>query len=133
MHKSISTSASRKFKFNNQRSISKRKMGITKVESYNDQTLALATIFKALGHPARIAILEYLAKEKKCICGDIVTELPLSQASVSRHLQELKTAGLIQGTISGTSVCYCINEQHLPLIEQFKNQLYSPNINTCCP
>jgi predicted transcriptional regulator len=108
-------------------------MGITKVESYNDQTLALATIFKALGHPARIAILEYLAKEKKCICGDIVTELPLSQASVSRHLQELKTAGLIQGTISGTSVCYCINEQYLPVIEQFITHLNSPNINTCCP
>ncbi|MEY2652038.1 MAG: hypothetical protein RLZZ321_1131 [Bacteroidota bacterium] len=108
-------------------------MGITKVESYNDQTLTLASIFKALGHPARIAILEFLAKEKKCICGDIVTELPLSQASVSRHLQELKTAGLIKGTISGTSVCYCINEEHLPLIEQFNKQLYSPNTNTCYP
>lgn len=108
-------------------------MGITKLESYSNQTLELATVFKALGHPARIAILEYLAKEKKCICGDIVTELPLSQASVSRHLQELKTAGLIKGTISGTSVCYCINEQHLPLIERFINHLNSPKINSCCP
>ena len=65
-------------------------MGLTKTESYTTHTLGLATIFKALGHPARIAILEFIAKQTTCICGDIVTELPLSQASISRHLGELK-------------------------------------------
>ncbi|MEN9743332.1 MAG: hypothetical protein RLZZ65_1137 [Bacteroidota bacterium] len=107
-------------------------MGITKIESYSNQTLELATVFKALGHPARIAILEYLAKEKKCICGDIVTELPLSQASVSRHLQELKNIGLIKGSVSGTSVCYCLDDQHLSLIEQFTKHLISQTPSNCC-
>ena len=60
-------------------------MGITKVESYNEQTLTLASIFKALGHPARIAILEYLAKEKKCICGDIKWSVCGDIKSLCRH------------------------------------------------
>lgn len=107
-------------------------MGITKTDTYTDQTLAVASIFKALGHPARIAILEFLAKQTTCICGEIVAELPLSQASISRHLVELKAAGLIKGTISGTSVCYCINETHFPLINTFIQQLQTPTINTCC-
>jgi DNA-binding transcriptional ArsR family regulator len=64
---------------------------------------------KAIGHPARIAILQYLAKTNTCICGDLVEELGLAQATISQHLKELKNAGLIQGTIEGTSVCYCIN------------------------
>jgi len=107
-------------------------MGITKTETYTDQTLALAHIFKALGHPARIAILEFLAKQTSCICGEIVAELPLSQASISRHLQELKEAGLIKGTISGTSVCYCINETHFTFINAFISQLQTPINTSCC-
>ena len=107
-------------------------MGLTKTESYTTQTLALAQLFKALGHPARVAILQFLAKQKTCICGDIVSELPLSQASISRHLLELKETGLIKGTISGTSVCYCIHTEKLPLIIEFINQLQSPTNQTCC-
>ena len=107
-------------------------MGITKTDTYTDQTLALASIFKALGHPARIAILQYISAQTTCICGDIVAELPLSQASISRHLQELKTVGLIKGTISGTSVCYCINETHFPLINTFIQQLQTPTNQSCC-
>lgn len=107
-------------------------MGITKTDSYTDQTLALASIFKALGHPARIAILAYIAKQTACICGDIVAELPLSQASISRHLAELKEASLIKGTISGTSVCYCIDETQLPLLENFIHQIKQPQNQTCC-
>lgn len=64
---------------------------------------------KALGHPARLAILRFLATRKTCFCGQIVDELPLAQSTVSQHLQELKDAGLIQGTIDGTRVCYCLN------------------------
>lgn len=107
-------------------------MGITKTESYTTQTLALAQLFKALGHPARVAILQFLAQQKTCICGDIVSELPLSQASISRHLFELKETGLIKGTINGTSVCYCIDAEKLPLITQFINQIKSPIYQTCC-
>jgi ArsR family transcriptional regulator len=107
-------------------------MGLTKTDTYTAQTLGLATIFKALGHPARIAILEFIAKQTTCICGDIVTELPLSQASISRHLSELKAAGLIKGTITGTSVCYCLDPENMPLLVQFLNQLNSPTNQTCC-
>jgi DNA-binding transcriptional ArsR family regulator len=84
-------------------------MGATKTAEFTDRHNELAKMMKALAHPARIAILEYLVKADKCVCGDIVDVLPLAQATVSQHLKELKTVGLIQGTIEGTSVCYCIN------------------------
>jgi predicted transcriptional regulator len=107
-------------------------MGITKIEAYSEEILNKAQLFKALGHPARVAILAFLAKQTSCICGEIVAELPLSQASISRHLHELKDAGLIKGTINGTSVCYCINNDVIPLLNQFLNQLISPINQTCC-
>jgi len=65
-------------------------------------------MMKALAHPARIAILQHLVRANTCICGDLVDELGLAQPTISQHLKELKNAGLIQGTIEGTSVCYCI-------------------------
>ena len=64
---------------------------------------------KAIAHPARIAILQYLLKTNACVCGSLVDELGLAQPTISQHLKELKNAGLIQGTVEGTSVCYCIN------------------------
>ena len=84
-------------------------MGTTKKEAFNKSQNRLADLAKALGHPARIAILEFLAQQNSCMCGDIVDELPLSQATVSQHLAELKRVGLIQGQIEGPKVCYCIN------------------------
>ena len=69
----------------------------------------MASIAKVLGHPARIAILEHLLKSNACVCGDIVGELGLAQATVSQHLKELKKIGLIKGDVEGTKVCYCIN------------------------
>ncbi|MEI9920166.1 MAG: metalloregulator ArsR/SmtB family transcription factor [Bacteroidota bacterium] len=86
-------------------------MGLTKAEEFTKAQNDLAVITKALGHPARIAILQFLIKTKSCICGDIVDELPLSQSTVSQHLKELKNAGLIKGNIDGPSVCYCIDEK----------------------
>jgi predicted transcriptional regulator len=83
------------------------KMGASKTEHFSDRDNELAGLMKALGHPARIAILELLIKKDSCICGDIVDELPLAQATVSQHLRELKNAGLIKGTIEGTAICYC--------------------------
>ncbi|MDB5253804.1 MAG: winged helix-turn-helix transcriptional regulator [Flaviaesturariibacter sp.] len=84
-------------------------MGATKNEAFPAKAVRLAAYAKALGHPARIAILQLLAGRQTCVCGDIVGELPLSQSTVSQHLKELKEAGLVQGEIDGAKVCYCIN------------------------
>lgn len=84
-------------------------MGITKTEIFTEKQNELATLLKAIAHPARIAILQQIISANACICGDLVEELGLAQATISQHLKELKNAGLIQGTIEGVSVCYCIN------------------------
>lgn len=84
-------------------------MGLTKTEEFTKAQNEVAALAKALGHPARIAILQFIASQKACICGDIVEELPLSQSTVSQHLKELKKVGLIKGDIEGPSVCYCID------------------------
>jgi len=84
-------------------------MGLTKSEIFTSEQNRLATLLKALAHPARIAILQHIIKANACICGDLVEELGLAQPTISQHLKELKNAGLIQGTIEGVSVCYCIN------------------------
>ena len=68
----------------------------------------LASLTKAVGHPARVAILRLLTHRESCVCGDIVDELPLAQSTVSQHLKVLKEAGLIKGEIDGPRVCYCI-------------------------
>jgi DNA-binding transcriptional ArsR family regulator len=98
-------------------------MGLTKTAIFTEKQNKLATMMKALAHPARIAILQHLIKSQACICGDLVDELGLAQATISQHLKELKNAGLIQGTIEGTSVCYCIDEkvwnQYKAILESF--------------
>jgi ArsR family transcriptional regulator, arsenate/arsenite/antimonite-responsive transcriptional repressor len=86
-------------------------MGITKTDNFSSKQNELSVLLKAIAHPARIAIIEYLLKSDKCICGDIVNEIPLSQPTVSQHLRELKNAGLIAGEIEGNSICYCINDK----------------------
>ena len=86
-------------------------MGLTKSEIFTDKQNRLAQMMKALAHPARIAIVQQLISTKACICGDLVEELGLAQATISQHLKELKNAGLIKGTIEGTSVCYCIDDK----------------------
>lgn len=94
-------------------------MGATKTDFFTEQQNRIATIAKALGHPARIAIIEYLLKVNECICGDIVNELPLAQPTVSQHLKELKNASLIKGNIEGNSVCYCIDEKAFEVLNIF--------------
>ncbi|MGV3766607.1 MAG: ArsR/SmtB family transcription factor [Chitinophagaceae bacterium] len=84
-------------------------MGITKTDLFTKKQNEIASMAKALAHPARIAILQYLVKKNACVCGDLVDELGLAQATTSQHLKELKNAGIIQGAIEGVSVCYCIN------------------------
>lgn len=84
-------------------------MGTTKTEIFTKKQNRLAEMLKALAHPARIAIIQHLVKSQSCICGDLVGELGLAQATISQHLKELKTVGLIKGTIEGTCICYCID------------------------
>jgi ArsR family transcriptional regulator, arsenate/arsenite/antimonite-responsive transcriptional repressor len=108
-------------------------MGITKTSEFSTEQNQMANVFKALGHPARVAIVEYLLKMNTCICGDIVNALPLAQATISQHLKELKHAEIIKGSIEGKSICYCLNEQ---IVSQLRTYFESIEINlktnTCC-
>lgn len=98
-------------------------MGATKTAHFTDKQNEMATLAKALGHPARIAIMEYLLKVDACICGDIVNELPLAQPTVSQHLRELKNAGLIKGDIEGNTICYCIDEKAVNKLQAYFGNL----------
>lgn len=109
-------------------------MGVSKTELFTKQQNEIAAMAKALAHPARIAILQYLIKKNACVCGDLVEELGLAQATTSQHLKELKTAGIIQGNIEGASVCYCIDpkvwkEYQLLFAAFFKDVDLNPK---CC-
>ncbi|HEY8402951.1 MAG TPA: metalloregulator ArsR/SmtB family transcription factor [Cytophagaceae bacterium] len=99
-------------------------MGITKTDNFTNTQNKLAKLAKAIGHPARIAILELIIKRKSCICGDLVDELPLSQSTISQHLKELKEAGLIKGEIDRTSMCYCIDEKVWKDTQKVLNKLF---------
>lgn len=109
-------------------------MGLTKTEIFTDDQNAMAQIAKALGHPARIAILQHLLHANTCVCGDLVKEIGLAQATISQHLRELKKVNLIQGTIEGTSVCYCINPIVWKEVERMFAMMFTQfkNDNTCC-
>ena len=110
-------------------------MGLSKTEMFDDEQNQLAEIAKAIAHPARIAILQYLSEAKSCVCGDIVSHLPLSQSTVSQHLKALKASGIIKGSIEGPSVCYCIDAQAWQnaktLLSTFFDQ-QSEVIGDCC-
>lgn len=109
-------------------------MGASKSDHFTEKQNKLAQIAKAMGHPARIAIVEYLLKVDACICGDIVNELPLAQPTISQHLKELKNAGIIQGNIEGNAICYCINEKTIAsLVDYFSNMAGKlKRKNSCC-
>lgn len=94
-------------------------MGATNTSSFSKRQNEIAEIMKAMAHPARVAIIDYLLKTDSCICGDIVNELPLAQPTVSQHLKELKNAGLIQGSVEGNAICYCINEKTFLKFQEF--------------
>jgi DNA-binding transcriptional ArsR family regulator len=87
-----------------------------KTENFTDELRDLADKAKALSHPARLMILEYLADQKVCMSGDITKEIPLSRTTVSQHLKELKSAGLIHGTIDGLKVNYCLRPEAISLL-----------------
>ena len=103
-------------------------MGITKTIGFTDETIEMAEILKALGHPARLEIVKFLMTSSYCICGDIVEVLPLAQSTVSKHLSELKKVGIIKGTITGNNICYCLDEKIIQKIQKFVNLVQT----SCC-
>lgn len=110
-------------------------MAFSKTELFNEELRRFAVYNKALSHPARLAILEYLADTKTCITGDIADELPLSRTTVNQHLMELKAAGLITGTVEGVKTCYCINREKLEDLkrasEKFLNSINVSPVMNC--
>lgn len=104
----------------------------TKADLFTPDETRLAELAKALAHPARIAILKMLAAKNTCICGEIVDELPLAQATVSQHLKELKNVGLIKGEIDGPKVCYCLNDNGIKELRSLWTALESTVIAKCC-
>jgi len=107
-------------------------MGASKADFFTKEQNDLAVLFKAMSHPARIAIIQYLLSVESCICGDIVNELPLAQPTVSQHLKELKNAGIIKGNIEGTAICYCLNPDTIELLEKYFGQISNKLQNKCC-
>ena len=109
-------------------------MGATKTGLFTKKQNELAAMAKALAHPARIAILQHLVKANACVCGHLVDELGLAQPTISQHLKELKQVGLIQGTIEGTSVCYCINPKVWLQYKEFFTIFFKelPESSDCC-
>lgn len=100
-----------------------------KREAFAPDLQRLASQLKALSHPARLAIVQALSSRGTCVCGQLVELLPLSQGTVSRHLKELKEAGLIQGSLEGPSTCYCLAPQAFALLRKLFDDFTEP----CCP
>lgn len=100
-------------------------MGATKSDLFTKKQNELANMAKAIAHPARIAILQQLTKTNTCVCGGLVEELGLAQPTISQHLKELKNAGIIVGTVEGTSVCYCINQKVWKQYNQFFSEFFT--------
>ena len=108
-------------------------MGVTKTDVFESRHNEIAAFAKAIGHPARVAILEHLIETDTCITGDLVDVLPLAQATVSQHLNELKKAGLIRGNIKGTSVCYCLDKKNWGRCIRLLNRMFDKiKLNTKC-
>lgn len=110
-------------------------MGATKTEIFTDQQNQMAQMAKALGHPARIAIVQYLLQQDSCICGDLVQEIGLAQPTISQHLKALKIAGLIKGRVEGTSTCYCLDFENWDLMKNLLSPLLNRDANSfknCC-
>ena len=110
-------------------------MAYTKSELFSPELQNCSTLFKALGHPARLAILKYLAETKTCITGDLAEVIPLGRTTVNQHLKELKDAGLIKGTTEGVKTCYCLNMENIlklkRMTEKFINDINIP-VNFDC-
>ena len=108
------------------------KMGTTKTQIFSKQQNELAQSFKVLGHPARVAILQYISQQEACICNDIVDEIGLAQPTISQHLQVISKAGLIKGNFKGNSICYCININRFQEFQDLFNNYFNTTTANCC-
>ncbi|MBL3657635.1 ArsR/SmtB family transcription factor [Fulvivirga sediminis] len=107
-------------------------MGITKADLFSEVQNEMAAVAKAFSHPARVAIIEHLIKANACINSDLVQELGLAQATISQHLRELKEIGIIQGTIEGSRMNYCINPGRWKQVQAQFNTLFDQFKGSCC-
>ncbi|MAT90147.1 MAG: transcriptional regulator [Flavobacteriaceae bacterium] len=108
-------------------------MGASKLSIHTEHQQQIAEIAKVLAHPARVAILEYIAKQKNCICGDIVDEIGLSQPTISQHLQVIRNAGLLKGTFEGKRLCYCLDHDRFQEFQQLLNDYFHQTVvSDCC-
>lgn len=109
-------------------------MGLVKTEIFTDQQNEIALFAKVFGHPARVAILQHLFDINSCVCGDLVNQIGLAQPTISQHLKELKTLGLIKGSVEGTSVCYCIHTDNWIEMKKVMTQFLNQDISKmdCC-
>ncbi len=107
-------------------------MGASKSDLFKTRHNAIASMAKALAHPARVAILEVIAKKQGCICNDIVDELPLAQPTISQHLKELKKIGIIKGNVEGAGICYCIDTKRMQDVQQLMSDFFDKTITTSC-
>lgn len=98
-------------------------MGITKWSAFTDRQNEIAIIAKALSHPARIAILEYIISTQSCICSNLVDKIDLSQATISQHLKVLKESWLIKWNVSWTSMCYCVDYKKLDVLKRYLKEV----------
>lgn len=104
-------------------------------KKYCIKTETLAQMAKALGHPARISIMKFLAKQETCYFGELHEELPITKATVSQHLSALKEAGLIQGEIVSPKVKYCINRENWDYAQQLFAEFFATPLHgkgKCC-
>ena len=108
------------------------RMGSTKSDIHTETHNRIATIAKVFAHPARVAILEYISKQEDCNCSDLVMEIGLSQATISQHLQVIRTAGLIVGTTEGKNRCYGIDTAQLKDFQEVLNGFYHSTQKNCC-
>ena len=107
-------------------------MGVTKSQIFSARQNELAQTLRVLGHPARIAILEFISNQKSCICKEIVEEVGLAQPTISQHLKELKSIGLIKGEIEGKKVCYCLDPDKWKSIQESLNKFFDQTSINCC-
>lgn len=101
---------------------------------FTEEQKQIALFAKAFGHPARVKILKYLFESKSCVCGDIVEEIGLAQSTISQHLKELKKSGLIRGSVEGTSVCYCIDNDNWTKMKDLLGEFFNQDLtlSDCC-
>ncbi len=107
-------------------------MGATKLSIHTQEQIEMAQFAKVFAHPARVSILQYIASQDSCICGDIVDKVGLSQPTISQHLQVINAAGLLKGTFKGKTICYCLNVEKFQQMQELFNSYFNKTVASCC-